>query len=562
MAAASDSLTTRNCTASRLTYVGLLAVLLVAPFEVARPLVSLLNLKITNVETVVMAVLLLWLSMALLTRRKLLLKAPITYPALILMMVMLLSAWQAAHPSESLRFCGRFMTGISLYLLVFNEARSRDRTLGVMGLGLLPATLVAVLGLWEYQDIHQVSRWLSSFKTAPVFVGGQLRVSSTLQYPTIASMYLEIMFALGLGVLLHMIVRSRVRLAVPVFIALLLIAEGILVTQTRTGLIIIAMQIVFAAAVLWVKVGSDRTLPVLASLVVLITALAGHLIVRDSQYWLRLTASEEEWYRADFEVPAFLEFAAGEEKQVDVIVTNAGRAPWYPGDQSSFYISYHWLTPEGDEAVIFEGLRTPVSRPVQPGEKIQLRTTVLAPNQPGRYRLAWDAVYSEDRSLWFSSEQGLSAFSDASVSGPAVEGGLRPMRLLGTRFRIDRVSLWWAAGRMLWAHPLLGIGPDNFRLTYGPYLDLKEWDYSLHSNNMFLEFFVGTGFLGGMCFLWLFYRILAGLRDTWQTLRQDDLPVFLGLAGATLTITMHGMIDYFLGFTPTYVTLPPKTSPS
>ena len=43
---------------------------------------------------------------------------------------------------------------------------------------------------------------------------------------------------------------------------------------------------------------------------------------------------------------------------------------------------------------------------------------------------------------------------------------------------------------------LLGIGPDNFRLTYGRYLGLAAWDSRVHANNTYLEVLVGMGAIG------------------------------------------------------------------
>ncbi len=65
---------------------------------------------------------------------------------------------------------------------------------------------------------------------------------------------------------------------------------------------------------------------------------------------------------------------------------------------------------------------------------------------------------------------------------------------------------------MFAAHPLAGVGPDNFRLAYGGYLGLASTDERTHSNNMYLEMLAGGGLLVVGAFGWLALAI-GGLRD-------------------------------------------------
>ncbi|MFQ5929410.1 MAG: O-antigen ligase family protein [Acidobacteriota bacterium] len=553
MASTSATSSARTFARSDLSYLGLLVLIVAAPFERLKPVLSVLGLELTTLELVLSAALLLWLILAVIGRRQLSFKSPISWPSLLLLVVMLMSSGvTATHPDEALRFCGRFAAGIFVYFLVFNEIKSHGRMSGISSAAVFAGTLVAVLGILEYLHLPRVSEWLAPFKTGPMYVGGQLRASSTLQYPTIASMYLEITFGLGVGLLLRALARSSVRVTTLVFLCLLVIAEGIILTQTRAGLLIMMIQLVTVGGLYCVKRGIDRSFWVLVALVVFLAGLLGQMLIYDPMYWLRLTTSGQEgWYRAQFTIPSFLKLAPGELKQVEITVTNAGRVPWHTDGESPFHVSYHWLHPEENVALVFEGLRTPFCRPVRPGEKIQVQARVLAPSQPGQYRLAWD-VAQEDR-LWFSTEEQLEAYSEAIIEGPAVEGELRPIPLPEPRFHIDRLTLWSAACRMLWSHPLLGVGPDHFRLLYGHYLDLEKWDERLHSNNMYLEFFVGTGLVGGILFLWLSIGVLRTLMQIWPKIADRDLPLFLGIGPAVLAVAVHGLFDYFLGFTSTYI---------
>ena len=67
-------------------------------------------------------------------------------------------------------------------------------------------------------------------------------------------------------------------------------------------------------------------------------------------------------------------------------------------------------------------------------------------------------------------------------------------------------TLWQAAGRMLMAHPVLGVGPDNFRLLYGGYAGIANPDPRVHTNNMYLEALIGGGLVAGAAFAWLCWR--------------------------------------------------------
>ena len=72
--------------------------------------------------------------------------------------------------------------------------------------------------------------------------------------------------------------------------------------------------------------------------------------------------------------------------------------------------------------------------------------------------------------------------------------------------RPGRLVLWRAAARMFAAHPLAGVGPDNFRLAYGRYAGLAGADPRTHSNNMYLEMLAGGGLLVAGAFAWLLWR--------------------------------------------------------
>ncbi len=133
---------------------------------------------------------------------------------------------------------------------------------------------------------------------------------------------------------------------------------------------------------------------------------------------------------------------------------------------------------------------------------------VRAPRQPGQYRLEWDLV--QEGRLWFSTEPGATrTMSRATVTGDPYDGPIVTLAPPRPTVRPGRLQLWRAAWRMFAAHPIAGVGPDNFRLVYGGYLGLANTDQRTHSNNMYIEMLAGGGLLVAGAFGWLAWRSAA-----------------------------------------------------
>ena len=93
------------------------------------------------------------------------------------------------------------------------------------------------------------------------------------------------------------------------------------------------------------------------------------------------------------------------------------RTPARPRGATTSRCSYHWLDPLGNP-IYWDGIRTPLPRPVAPEERITLRVDVRAPIPPGRYRFALDLV-AEHRA-WFA-ELGQGGPEDELEVRPRVE---------------------------------------------------------------------------------------------------------------------------------------------
>jgi O-antigen ligase len=141
------------------------------------------------------------------------------------------------------------------------------------------------------------------------------------------------------------------------------------------------------------------------------------------------------------------------------------------------------------------------------------------------------------------------------VIGVSVAGKLPELRPMPRRAeRPGRLVLWRAALAIAAAHPLLGAGPDSFRLIYGRYTTLRRPDPRVHSNDMYLEVLAGSGIIGAALFVWLCWRA-AGVawRAALQPTRAPLAAYGPAAAAAVAAIALHGLVDSFLGFTPTYI---------
>ncbi len=277
------------------------------------------------------------------------------------------------------------------------------------------------------------------------------------------------------------------------------------------------------------------------------------LVSRSPQLLVARLSAEgsQEWYGASYQVPPRLSLQPDSFNDMPITLTNVGRLTWQSHQTPPFALSYHWLTSGSEEIVVFDGLRTPFPGPVAPGESVTLHARVRAPDYPGRYTLVWDVV--QEHRTWLSLEGVYPGRTDALVEGAAA-GPPPPTRgrMPPTVMRMPRSVLWTAASRIAFERPLLGIGPDNFRHTYGRYLGLAAWDTRVHANNSYLEVLAGFGAPGAIALLWL---MVATLQSLPKVISVDDarLPLAAAALAACLAIAAHALVDSFLTFTPTYV---------
>ncbi len=160
-------------------------------------------------------------------------------------------------------------------------------------------------------------------------------------------------------------------------------------------------------------------------------------------------------FRTQAAVPRTL--TAGARIEVTVRLTNDGRAAWTP--EAPIRLAYHWLDPDTNP-VVWDGDRTALPLPVVPGQTVEVKARVRAPDHPGHYRFQWDLV--EEGHCWFSQEMSSPpvtvpvvvqpaprdhAFELVAASWPLVmpDGGERSVRVTIR----NTGDLPWAKGRRI-----------------------------------------------------------------------------------------------------------------
>ena len=543
----------RTPLASTAAFAGIAALTLLAPFEQTAPLLTLPGQSISNLEALLFGSFAVFAASMIWSRRVPAWRTPLTVPALAFLAASSIAAAVApVARTNAVHMAMRLGVAFGVYALTVSGITSRVRLATVAAIAIVAGALVSVLAILEFFKVPAVLLWLKAYRPFLVSVGALVRAGGPLQYPTIASMFLEVVFAIGIGLMLMAADASRRAIAAVLFIVLCVIAYGVTLTFTRSGLITMAASLAIVGALRIRSRGVDNG----AALVALLAAsvLGVFFASRSAQaIWLRFTTEgQETWYRATIAAPADLTLGAGVTTQVPVTLTNAGRLVWSSADESPFYLSYHWLVVDEDRVVNFEGIRTPFPWPVAPSQSVTLLAKVRGPRHPGRYRLTWDVV--QEHRLWFSREPGaIAAVTLATVAGESV---LEPMRTTPppkAAVRPGRLVLWRAAARMIAAHPLLGVGPDNFRLLYAGYADLPAADTRMHSNNMYIEVLAGGGLVAGLAFAWLLWTVATLLAAIIGSNRADTIALASGVIAGIVAIALHGLLDSFLEFAPTYI---------
>lgn len=549
----------------------LLAVAL--PFELASPWLSLGDVLVfTNLELIVLITLALWSVHLLLDAPtiKQLFSTPLVRPlALLFLTYLLASVLSPIEPFHALKVTARWGIGIAVYVMVVDALRTGLRAFDLLRAIVISGIVVAVLACLEIAVPSSVLGLLQPFRLAPQFrVGDQVRASSTLAYATITAQYLEIIFIFLVGWLaveLQQNQRSKTAILVA---GLALVAQALVLTLTRSApaAVLLALPLIVTVRLPRFKLDAFARAAVIAELI--FALIIAWSVFSQPLTLLRLTSeSDRSWYRAQIEMAPLPSLAAGQTVTATVRLNNIGERAWETSGDAPVYLFYHWLSPDGVTALVSEGIHTRIPHPVAPGEMITMQARVLAPAQPGQYLLAWDML--REGLFWFS-VLGNPTYNVPVTILPGArplerEPGPVPSSNTASDLDIERPTLWRAALAMLASHPLLGVGPGNFRLALGAYLVQPVWDTRLHANNTYLEIFADAGLVGGGAFVVFLFALVrlalfrvrgmggGGGRGDGSSLPWLQQILTATLCAALAAFLIHAVTDYFFEFTPTYL---------
>ena len=98
----------------------------------------------------------------------------------------------------------------------------------------------------------------------------------------------------------------------------------------------------------------------------------------------------------------------GETIKIPVVVKNTSNFVWDSGSTNPVNFSYNWFDTKGNK-VVFNGTRTPLTKPLAPQDSEKLTTVIKFPDRPGNYILALTMV-----------QEGVNWFNDAGAQTPKI----------------------------------------------------------------------------------------------------------------------------------------------
>jgi hypothetical protein len=461
------------------------------------------------------------------------------------------AAFAEPEPARAFKFALR-LVAMTAFAFLASRLNDEEITSGMRAL-LLSGGCAAVLALAEGLGVRSLDVALGVFREIPFNVAGVRRASAGSEYPNLGAGM--ILYALLCGVTL-LRARPWVRGAV-----VLVFTSGLAFTYSRGAWLAGLAGLAVAA---WFERGRSRFAPAGLYLAVLGAFVLGKEISQ-----IRLGGENaNDFYAAVYKTPKQIAMDASARTIVPVEVRNVGRRPWRKADE--IHLSYH-LYQDASRPLI-DGPRTDLPRDVLPGESVTMEAILRAPRNPGEYVLMWDLVHED--TTWFSG-QGVapgvvrlivgrasdvaegasppgetplrspdpgSAFGP-SQSAPALKAIPEPLA-----WRPSRLELWSVALRMWASHPFLGVGPDNYRWTYGLVAGKPTFDTRVFANNMYLEYLATLGSLGFAAFL---AALGFALRNGWKGAGQTH--VALIALSILIAMSVHGLADYLFAFTGHYL---------
>ena len=461
---------------------------------------------------------------------------------------------------------GAFLAIVAADLVAGFQPRPPERSDPVRASMLALSTsgaLAAVLGLGELAGIDTLGSVVHLFQKSRYLVGDRIRLLSTMEHPNTAGALLSasLFASLALAASQNRAGRRQWKVA---WLGLAAVQGLALVLTLSRGAIASTMLAILVASLIFRHcVGETQRRTVMsACAVALVMGMSGFYFARRGTENSGLTSRKHiaTWgLKAAEEVRYLLPAHTYQER---IAVQNTSPLPWQAGECGVGY-KWHSLSTAHTEPVV---AGTAFAETVVPGRRVEMPVSLTTPSGAGEYFLIWFVVRDDGQvtELKESFSPGVLCLVSPSGSGfPGVisdraRGYLAAIRderrQLGRTAAPDRSDLWRAALKMVSQNPFLGKGPDSFRLLKSKYMDFPAWDETVLANNLYLEILSGNGILGLASFLWLlweFGRVLAAR----VVLAGGPLKRSSAYFGAMYlsAFTLHGLVDYFLKFTPTFL---------
>jgi O-Antigen ligase len=556
----------------------LLTLAWILPFEA--PLFRVGPLHITTVELVLYALLLAW-GLAVIARatrapRPLeellaaLPRDPLARAALAWSAVMFVSAALAPQDrAAAVKFALRTTSGVLAFFAVRTLVDARpfgQRVLLALVAGGLVSAGTALLD--AFVPGSKVA-W-AIFREGHFDFFGLERASGVFAYPTIGAMYWEAAlplavvapFASGLGLWeTWRARRSGPTMRGSIFVVVIagaLLVGSLLASATRAG---VAGAAAGCMAITWlvrqsaapVRQASAWVLAMLVAswAVTLGASRFGSLLGERLQWW-----HDADWFGVEYEAETTPRAVRTQQEFTSrVRLRNRGTVTWHRAGEHPTRLAYHW-EPIGRRATEsdFEGQRTELSTDVPPGGAADVAAHVRGPISEGSYRLRWDLV--QEGITWFGDRGNpmpAQPFDVTATEGVAIALAGEAAPPVFAVPPAPRRALWRAAIVLWRQHPLLGVGPDNFRRRYEAILSPSPTgdaytDTRVHANNLYLETLADTGVVGVAALGFLVAAWAAALRRAHATGSLAGMAC--GVAAGTFFV--HGGLDYFFEFTPLF----------
>jgi O-Antigen ligase len=422
----------------------------------------------------------------------------------------------------------------------------------------------AVIGLGEHAGIRFFDSIAQIFQSSDHLVGGRVRFKSTMENPNTAAHFFVASLAAAIALATVRPASGSHLLPGLWFTAAAVQVPAIFLTYSRGALGSAVLALMTAMWVFresfakkWWRLAAGGTV------VLLLAGIGNAVRLRYAYIEPKVAGAGNRVARYSLPVRDPVRYLSpSQEYRETIVVQNDSSTAW---EGKRFGVAYRWYSfATGKASTLTEGAI--FASDVLPGEERKLEVILKTPSGEGEYSFVWfisrrhSQIEEVERS--YSTAQIIIIHDSKNGPAPLPTGeASRVGKILqqerdtqGRNLVPSRWNLWRAALRMFRERPWSGLGPDGFRLLKWKYMDIPGGNDTILANSLYLEYLAGSGIIGLLSLLWLLFEMGQAL---WAKLRQamspaDRVTVFYGIT-YFVAFLLHGTVDYFLKFTPTFL---------